>query len=100
MGVVCMSRYKIGEERNQVSIFPVCFDEMIADDNTVRAIDIIVESMDILSLDFKYTDQSIFTFFKNLIDDANSHGFKLVVFRNSAIVFITFPFLVYNYFIH
>jgi len=47
-----MNRYKISEERNQLSMFPLCFDGMISDDNPVRTIDAIVDSMDILSLDF------------------------------------------------
>lgn len=51
-----MSRYKQGENREQLRLEPLCFDEMIAEDNQVRAIDIIVESMDIPSLGFAYSE--------------------------------------------
>ena len=50
-----MSRYIEGENRNQPSLTPICFDDMIKEDNPVRAIEAIVESMDILSLGFNYS---------------------------------------------
>lgn len=50
-----MRRYTEGEDREQKRIEPLCFDEMIANDNQVRAIDIVVESIDIPSLSFAYS---------------------------------------------
>jgi len=49
-----MSRYKEGEKRNQISMEPLCVDEMISGDNAERAIEMIVESMKIRELGFKY----------------------------------------------
>lgn len=49
-----MERYKESGNRNQMSLLPMCFDDMIDEENPVRAIDAIVERMDIPSLGFKY----------------------------------------------
>lgn len=51
-----MKRFVSAGNRDQTSILPMCLDDMIAEDNPVRAIDVIVEKMDILSLDFKYSE--------------------------------------------
>lgn len=51
-----MSRYKEGGSREQVKLEPLCFDEMIAEYSQVRAIDTIVESMDISALGFEYSE--------------------------------------------
>ena len=51
-----MNRYIKGESREQLRIEPLCFDDMITDNNPVRAIDAIVDKMDISSLGFKYGD--------------------------------------------
>ena len=51
-----MSRYAEGENRNQLCIEPLCFDDMISEENPVRAIEVIVESMNILSLGFVYSE--------------------------------------------
>jgi transposase len=50
-----MNRYVKGESREQLRLEPLCFDDMIAEENHVRAIDAIVESMDILTLGFEYS---------------------------------------------
>ena len=50
-----MERYKFVGDRNQTSLIPLCFDDMISEENPVRAIDAIVESMEILELGFKYS---------------------------------------------
>jgi len=49
-----MERYVKSDDRNQLSFMPICFDEMIPEDAEVRALDAIVEKMDIHSLGFKY----------------------------------------------
>lgn len=49
-----MKRYKEGGDRNQISLLPMSFDDMIDAENPVRAIDAIVDNMDIPSLGFKY----------------------------------------------
>lgn len=51
-----MERYKSISDRNQISISPMCFDDMIDGDNPVRAIDAIVENMEISKLGFKYSE--------------------------------------------
>lgn len=51
-----MSRYVNGENRNQVSMEPLCLDEMIGEENAVRAIELIVESMKIGEVGFKYSE--------------------------------------------
>ena len=49
-----MNRYVQSEDRNQLSIEPLCFDDLITENNPVRAIEMIVESMDIPQLGFVY----------------------------------------------
>jgi len=56
MGVGGMSRYITGESRDQLNIFPMCLDDMIAGDNVVRAIDAIVNNMDISSMGFTHSE--------------------------------------------
>lgn len=50
-----MSRYIKGEDRNQLNILPISLDEMISEDNPVRVIDALVDSLDMEALDFKYS---------------------------------------------
>jgi transposase len=49
-----MKRYVSGENREQISILPMCFDDMIPPDSEVRAIEAIVDNMDIQSMGFTY----------------------------------------------
>lgn len=49
-----MSRYITGEDRNQLGLTPMCLDDMIAEENPVRAIEAVVESMNIRGLGFVY----------------------------------------------
>jgi transposase len=51
-----MSRYVEGENRNQIGMEPLCLDEMVSEDNPVRSIEMIVESMKIGELGFKYSE--------------------------------------------
>jgi len=51
-----MNRYVEGEDRNQINLMPLCFEDMIREDNPVRAIETIVENMGILSLEFTYAE--------------------------------------------
>lgn len=51
-----MERYKSVENRSQVSLMPMCIDDMIATNCEVRAIDAIVDKMDIQSLKFTYSE--------------------------------------------
>lgn len=51
-----MGRYIEGENRNQVSLEPICLDDMIGEENPVRAIEIIVEQMKIGELGFVYSE--------------------------------------------
>ena len=45
-----------GEGRNQLSIEPLSFDDLISEENPVRAIELIVESMKINTLGFAYSE--------------------------------------------
>jgi len=51
-----MNRYKSIEDRQQLSLVPMCLDDRVAPDNVVRAIDAIVDNMDILSMGFAYSE--------------------------------------------
>ena len=51
-----MSRYVQGENREQIRIEPLCLDDMVGEENAVRAIDAIVEHMNIPLLGFKYSE--------------------------------------------
>lgn len=51
-----MGRYVSGENREQTSLLPICLDDMIAQDNIVRAIDVIVDNIDISSLGFTHSE--------------------------------------------
>lgn len=55
IGADLMNRYKSSENRNQINILPMCLDDMITPDNEVRAIDAIVDRMDIQSMGFTYS---------------------------------------------
>ena len=48
-----MSRYVEGFNSSQYSFFPISLDDMIDDDNPVRGISAIVDSMDDTSLTFR-----------------------------------------------
>ena len=50
-----MERYIEKGNREQLNIFPVCLDDMISEDNVVRAIDAIVDNMDITGLGFTHS---------------------------------------------
>ena len=51
-----MSGYIEGTNRDQLSLEPLCLDEMISEANPVRAIEVIVGSMDIPTIGFKYSE--------------------------------------------
>lgn len=50
-----MSRYIKGENRYQLNIMPISLDEMIPENNPVRVIDALVDSLDMKALNFKYS---------------------------------------------
>lgn len=51
-----MERYKKGEGRNQLKMEPLCLDDMISIDAEVRALELIVDKMDIRSLGFTHCE--------------------------------------------
>ena len=51
-----MSRYIEKENRNQIAMKPLCLDDMIGEENHVRTIEMIVESMNIAELGFAYSE--------------------------------------------
>ena len=48
-----MSRFIVGEDRQQVTLLPKCLDDYIAEDNTVRVIDAFVSELDMVALGFE-----------------------------------------------
>lgn len=48
-----MERYKVGVDRNQISMLPMSLDVMISDDNVVRALELIIDNMRLSTADFK-----------------------------------------------
>lgn len=51
-----MERYKCSENRDQISILPLSLDDMLPEEAEVRAIDAIIEKMDIPSMKFTYSE--------------------------------------------
>ncbi len=47
-----MGRFVEGEQRSQVTLLPQCLDDLIAEDNPVRAVDAFVEELDLRALGF------------------------------------------------
>src|ERR687898_3557947 len=48
-----MKRFVQGQELSQGTLFPVCLDEYISDDNPVRVIDVFVDELDLRALGFE-----------------------------------------------
>ena len=53
-----MNIYKQGQDRNQQLLFPPSLDELVDDNNSVRAIESYVDILDITKLGFKNTRKS------------------------------------------
>jgi transposase len=51
-----MERYKKSNDRNQLSIVPMCMDDMLPEDAEVRALEVIADKMDIRSMGFTYSE--------------------------------------------
>lgn len=47
-----MSRFVEGQDRQQVTLLPECLDDFIAEDNTVRIVDVFIEELDLVALGF------------------------------------------------
>jgi transposase len=47
-----MKRFIESEERTQVTLFPVCVEDYVAEDNPVRVIDVFVEGLDLCAMEF------------------------------------------------
>jgi hypothetical protein len=47
-----MKRFIEGEERNQVTLFPVCIEDYVGEDNPVRVVDVFVEGLDLRAMGF------------------------------------------------
>lgn len=54
-----MERHASGGNRDQMNLLPMSLDDMIAEDNVVRAIDTIVDNMDITSLGFTHSETAV-----------------------------------------
>jgi transposase len=48
-----MSRFIEGQDRRQVTLLPESLDEFVADDNTVRVVDVFVDELDLVLLGFE-----------------------------------------------
>jgi transposase len=53
-----MSRFIVGEDRQQVTLLPECLDDYIAEDNTVRVVDAFVSELDMVALGFEGANPS------------------------------------------
>lgn len=51
-----MERYNKSNDRDQLTIQPMCLDDMIPEDAEVRALEVIVEKMNIRSMGFTYSE--------------------------------------------
>ncbi len=51
-------RYIQGQDRKQISLFPITLEEAISADNTVREIDRFVSSLNLAEMGFKYASKS------------------------------------------
>src|SRR5271166_1564339 len=47
-----MTRFVVGEDRNQSAMFPALLDDYVDEDNPVRAIDVFVDHLDLGALGF------------------------------------------------
>jgi transposase len=47
-----MKRFIEGEDRSQVTLLPECLDDFIAEDNTVRIVDVFIDELDLVALGF------------------------------------------------
>jgi transposase len=47
-----MKRFIEGEDRHQVTLLPECLDDFIAEDNTVRIVDVFIDELDLAALGF------------------------------------------------
>ncbi len=48
-----MKRFIVGEDRKQSTLFPESFDEYVAEDNSVRVVDVFVDEIDLDKMGFK-----------------------------------------------
>ena len=51
-----MEWYKCSENRNQINMLPMCLDDMLPEEAEVRAIDAIIEKMEIPSMGFTHAE--------------------------------------------
>src|SRR6187551_2012063 len=47
-----MSRFIVGADRQQATLLPECLDDFIAEDNTVRIVDVFIDELDLVALGF------------------------------------------------
>ena len=48
-----MPRFVEGQDRQQVTLLPECLDDFIAEDNTVRIVDVFIDELDLVALGFE-----------------------------------------------
>jgi transposase len=51
-----MRRYKSNDDRNQIELQPMCLDDMISPDCEIRALDAIVDNMNIQTMGFTHSE--------------------------------------------
>ena len=54
-----MKRFIEGSDRSQISLFPECLEDYVAEDNPVRVVDAFVDQLDLSGLGFKRVDPSV-----------------------------------------
>jgi len=48
-----MPRFIEGQDRQQVTLLPECLDDFVAEDNTVRIVDVFIGELDLVALGFE-----------------------------------------------
>ena len=48
-----MSRFIVGADRQQVTLLPECLDDFVAEDNTIRIVDVFINELDLVDLGFE-----------------------------------------------
>jgi transposase len=51
-----MTRFVVGQDRSQSTLFPECLEDYLSEDNPVRAIDVFVDELDLARLNFGFAE--------------------------------------------
>jgi transposase len=54
-----MTRFVVGDDRSQITLFPERLDDYLGEDNPVRAVDVFVDELDLARLGFDGVDPEV-----------------------------------------